>query len=303
MDMKTVLAGITDGKKKKIILDTDTYNEVDDQFALAYTMLNPGQFELLSVNAAPFLNSRSTSAADGMEKSYREIFNIMNLTDPEMAKKIPVYRGSERFLTSKEDFVPSAACDNIVNTVMNAPEGETIYIVAIGAITNVASAIRKEPEIARRAVLVWLGGQALDRPDTREFNLKQDVPGAQIVFDSGIALLQIPCDGVCSSFITSIPEVEYYLRGKNALCDYLCDIVKSYPRPEYAYGWSKVIWDVTALAVFTTPKAMEKVIIPRPYITSDCRYAFDAAREPYIYVRKIRRDPIYADLFQKLANK
>lgn len=303
MEMKNVLASVIDGTRKKVILDTDTYNEVDDQFALAYTMLNADKLELLSVNAAPFLNSRSTSAADGMEKSYREIFNIMNLTDPEMAKNIPVYRGSERFLTSKEDLVESPAADNIVNTVMNAPEGETIYIIALGAITNVASAIRKEPKIAEKAVLVWLGGNALDRPDTKEFNLKQDIPGAQIVFDSGIALLQIPCDGVCSSFITSIPEVEYYLRGKNALCDYLCDIVKSYPKPEYAYGWSKVIWDVTAVANFTVPKAMEKVIIPRPFITPDCRYAFDAAREPYIYVRKIRRDPIYADLFKILANK
>ena len=60
-----------------IILDTDTYNEIDDQYALAYAMLSKKKINLLSVNAAPFDNSRSSGPADGMEKSYNEIFNII----------------------------------------------------------------------------------------------------------------------------------------------------------------------------------------------------------------------------------
>ncbi len=287
------------GKRKKIILDTDTFNEVDDQFALSYAMLSPDRVQIVSVNAAPFLNSRSTSAADGMEKSYREIFRIMELTDPALAATIPVYRGSTRFMTSKTDLVESEASDNIINTVMTSEEPVTI--VAVGAITNVASAIVKCPDIVKKTGVVWLGGHALERPDTKEFNLKQDIPGAQVLFDSGIPLLQIPCDGVCSQFITTVPELEYYLRGKNALCDYLCDITAGYTKDPY--GWSKVIWDVTAVAAITKPEALEKVVIPRPYVTSDCRWAFDSARKPYIYVRKIRRDPIYADLFRKLSEK
>jgi len=299
MNVYDVLNELRDGTRKKIILDTDCYNEVDDQYALAYAMLSPDKIEILSVNAAPFLNSRSTSAGDGMEKSYNEIFRIMKLTDPEMADKIPVYRGSERFMGPDKQAVESPACDNIINTVMNSDE--RVYIVAIGAITNVASALVKCPEIAEKAVLIWLGGHALERPDTMEFNLKQDIPSAQVVFDSGIALLQIPCDGVCSQFITTIPEVEYYLRGKNDLCNYLCDITAGYTKDPY--GWSKVIWDVTAIAAITVPKAEETVIFPRPYVTSDGHWAFNNARKPYMYVRKIRRDPIYADLFRKLANK
>ena len=56
------------------------------------------------------------------------------------------------FATTKD------AADNIINTVMNSDE--RIYIVAIGAITNVASAIIKCPEIANKAVVIWLGGHA-----------------------------------------------------------------------------------------------------------------------------------------------
>ena len=69
---------ICSDKKHKIILDTDAYNEVDDQFCIAYCMLAKEKIDLLSINAAPFLNNRSTSAGEGMEKSYNEIFKVMN---------------------------------------------------------------------------------------------------------------------------------------------------------------------------------------------------------------------------------
>lgn len=297
MTMEALKAALHDGTKKKIILDTDTYNEIDDQFALAYAMLSPDKVDLLSVNAAPFLNSRSTSAADGMEKSYNEIFRIMKLVDPDA--NIPVYRGSTSFLTDKNTPVESPACDNIINTVMNSDE--LVYIVAVGAITNVASAIIKCPEIVNRTVVIWLGGHALHWQDTREFNLKQDVAAAQIVLDSKVPFVQIPCNGVCTEFLTTVPELEYYLRGKNELCDYLIDIVRSYTKKPY--GWSKVVWDVTAIAAIVQPSALDMVIIPTPILTNDCHFAKDDARHPFIYVRRIRRDPIYADMFEKLANK
>lgn len=282
-----------------IILDTDTYNEIDDQFALAYAMLSNQRVKLLSVNAAPFKNNRSESAADGMEKSYNEIFNIMRLTDADAASQVQVYRGSKRFMNSNKDIVESDACDNIINTVMSR---ETpVVIVAIGAITNVASALVKAPEIAERCAVIWLGGHALERPDTKEFNLRQDIPGAQVLFDSSVPLLQIPCDGVCSSFITTPAELDYYLKGKNELCDYLCSITGDYIHRGYAS--SKVVWDVTAIGCITVPSSMEIVEIPRPYLTSDCRYSFDNARHHYLYVRKIRRDPLYADLFKRLSEK
>lgn len=295
--MKNILRDIKSPSVKSIILDTDTFNEIDDQFALAYAMLSLDRIKLLSVNAAPFLNSRSTSPADGMMKSYNEIRRIMSLVDPEA--DIPYYKGSETFLVDKNVPVESEAADNIINTVMNS--SETVYIVAIGAITNVASAIIKCPALAERAVVIWLGGHALTYKDTKEFNLYQDVMSAQVVFDSGIPLIQIPCAGMCTEFVTTIPELEYYLRGKNELCDYLVDIVRSYTKKPYA--WSKVIWDVTAVAVLVRPEAFRYSMLPRPYVTLEGRYAFDGEREPYIYVNKLSRDPIYADLFTKLSNK
>lgn len=297
MNINEILQEIRSDSIKNIILDTDTYNEIDDQFALAYAMLSKDKVNILSVNAAPFLNSRSTSPEDGMLKSYNEIFKIIKLTDPNSS--IPVYKGSSSFLKSKNKPVESDAANNIINTVLSSES--TIYIVAIGAITNVASAIIKCPEITKKCALVWLGGHSLHSPNTREFNLYQDICASQVVFDSKIPLIQIPCDGVCSEFITTLPELEYYLRGKNELCDYLIDIVKDYSMGRYCY--SKVIWDVTALATLIKPDALQFVTLPAPILNDGGRYSFDPSRHQYIYVRKIKRDPIYADLFGKLANK
>ncbi len=282
---------------KAVILDTDAYNEIDDQYTIAYAMLSPDRVRLLAITAAPFFNSRSVSPADGMEKSYEEIKHIVGLVNP--AADIPIYRGSEKYLPNAKEPVESDAARAIVRLVRES--NETVYIVAIGAITNVASALLMAPDIAEKAVLVWLGGHALHFPHNREFNLYQDVPGAQVVFDSKIPLVQIPCNGVCTEFVTTIPEVEYYLKGKNPLCNYLVELTRAY-NAKGVKAWSKIIWDVTAMAAIVRPDTLEMVEIPRPIITDHANYAFDMARDHYIYVRRIRRDPLYADLFTKLEN-
>ena len=89
MTLQEILSDIKSDRRKKVILDTDTYNEIDDQYAVAYCYLSD-KIDLLSVNAAPFLNDRRTSYADGMEKSYQEAKKTLALVDPDYTT--PVYR-------------------------------------------------------------------------------------------------------------------------------------------------------------------------------------------------------------------
>lgn len=63
--------------KLSMVLDTDTYNEIDDQFALAYALLSGERLNVEAVYAAPFHNERSVSPGDGMEKSYEEILRVL----------------------------------------------------------------------------------------------------------------------------------------------------------------------------------------------------------------------------------
>ncbi len=59
-----------------MVLDTDTYNEIDDQFAVVYSLLSE-KMTVEAIYAAPFFNSRSSGPGDGMQKSYEEIVRLL----------------------------------------------------------------------------------------------------------------------------------------------------------------------------------------------------------------------------------
>ena len=67
--------------------------------------------------------------------------------------------------------------------------------------------------------------------------------------------------------------------------------------------WSKVIWDVTAVAAIVAPETLDMVTMPRPIVTDSENYAFDMGNPHYVYVRRIKRDALYADLFRRLTDK
>ena len=64
--------------KVDVVLDTDAYNEIDDQYAISLMMKSNEKFNVKALYAAPFLNAKSTSPKDGMEKSYNEILNLLS---------------------------------------------------------------------------------------------------------------------------------------------------------------------------------------------------------------------------------
>ena len=56
--------------KVRMVLDTDTYNEIDDQFAVVQALISPDRLAVEAIYAAPFDNNRSSGPGEGMEKSY-----------------------------------------------------------------------------------------------------------------------------------------------------------------------------------------------------------------------------------------
>ncbi len=83
--------------------------------------------------------------------------------------------------------------------------------MAIGAVTNIASALLLNPEIADNIVIVWLGGHARHWHDTKEFNMMQDIAAARVVMGSSAPFVQLPCFGVVSEFSVSAPELRHWL--------------------------------------------------------------------------------------------
>ena len=294
----SVPCGIADA-----VLDTDAYNEVDDQYAIAYMLKSPDRVNLKAIYAAPFSNPKSGyNAGKGMELSYEEIKSILSLAK----KDIPLYKGSESFLKNEKAPAISEAANNLASLAMSYSKEKPLYVVAIGAITNVASALLINPEIKDRIVVVWLGGHGLHFGDTKEFNMFQDIAAARAVMGSGVPFVQLPCMGVVSEFRLSGAEVEKWLLNKTPLSDYLgAYTVKE--AESYAKGkpWTRVIWDVCAVAWLFNENGrflrsrIEKIRLP----DYNGQYEAEPTEHSMRYVYCVNRDELMYDLITRITEE
>ena len=285
-----------------LALDTDAYNEVDDQFAVAHALRSEHTVEALY--AAPFHNNRSDGPADGMAKSYEEIGRVLD----RLGESRPVFRGAERYMDGVDDPVESPAVADLLERA-HADRDGPLYVVAIGAATNVASAIATDPSIREEVVVVWLGGTPHGWHTAAEFNLSQDIPAARVLFDSGVPLVHVPTVNVAEHVRTTLPELRALFGdangadggegddGAGGIGQFLVDRVAGYEGAGER-AWSKVIWDLAATAVLATPGAVESVRVPSPMLTDGETWSHDAARHDVRVVRGLDRDAVFRDLVE-----
>lgn len=286
--------------KVDVVLDTDTYNEIDDQFALAYLIQSEDKLNLKAVYAAPFFNHHSISPKDGMERSYDEIFNCYKLMKENRFDNV-TFKGADSFLKDEKTPVISDAVKDLVERSKDYSEENPLYVIGIAAATNIASAILLDETIVERIVVLWLGGLSYDWHDNQSFNSGQDIAAARVLLNSGVPLVQFPGKNVISAFTTTGPELEYWLKGKNEFCDYM--IEKTAEEARICYGgrvWSRAIWDVVPVAWLLDGDFMLDTLVKSPIMQYNNYYSFDPRRHFIKYVYRIERDNLMDDLFTKL---
>jgi inosine-uridine nucleoside N-ribohydrolase len=284
--------------KVRMVLDTDTYNEIDDQFAVVYALLSKEKLDVEALYAAPFSNSRSDGPEDGMEKSYEEILRLLDRLDLEPEGF--VFKGSRQYLEDIKKPVESPAALDLIERARTASPENPLYVVAVGAITNVASAILMEPSIINNIVVVWLGGNSIHWHHQREFNYRQDLNSSRLILDCGVPFMQLPCTPVVTHLATTLPEMDFYLKGRGAIGDYLLEIFKEYEKDHYA--WSKVLWDMTAVAWLINGDWTPSHLIHSPIATDQYTFSFDDSRHFIRAAYHIRRDAIFGDFFHKIED-
>ncbi len=275
-------------KKERInvILDTDTYNECDDQFALAYMIKSQDIFNIEAITVAPYSHKeRNETVTRGREKSYNEILKICNWLNFDTTNK--VFKGAE----------DNDAINKIIEIALR---NNKTYIMAIGAITNIALAIKQEPKIIDKIEVIWLGGHSLLQDNNLEFNFKQDVNAVRIVFDSKVKLTIIPCKNVASNLRTSIYELNFYLKDKNELCNYLID--RFYNDGYHGIQERRVIWDISVIAYMINKNWFTSQEISCPKIKDDTSYELTTDHHKVTIINYIDVDKVYNDLFRKLGD-
>ena len=283
-----------------MVLDTDTYNEIDDQFALVHAMLSPEAVEVQGVYAAPYLNSRSGDPEEGMEESHEEILRLFDLLG--LRPDGLVFRGSRRFMGPEPAIVDSPAVEHLLELTM--AEERPLYVVAIGAPTNIASAlleaVRRGLDIAERLRVVWLGGQPFHADSAREFNLYQDPIASQVLLERSPSLVHVACNGVSSHLLTTLAELEAHLEGQSPLGDYLTALVRDYQADHF--GWAKEIWDLAATAYVINPAWIPTRVVNSPRLNPETlQWEPRTSELPVREATMVYRNPIFQDLLRKVA--
>lgn len=279
-------------QKVNVILDTDAYNECDDQFAISYLLKSQDKFNIEAITVAPYHHDNNISIEEGTEKSYNEIIKICNWLNFDSTDK--VFKGSTDYLAN--DYNEENDAVNKIIEIAN--KNDKTYILAIGVITNVAIAIKKEPQIVNKIEIVWLGGNSFLCKDNKEFNFRQDIQAVKTVFESRVKLTIMPCKNVASNLRTSIYELEHFLKGKSELCDYLCQ--RFYNDGIHGIQERRVIWDISVIAYMINKEWFETEEISCPNINEDTSYELTENNHKITVVNYLNVDKIFKDLFKKL---
>ena len=345
----------------RCVIDTDTRNEIDDQFALTWALLSQDKLDIEAIYAAPYsfrervrtvrhadrirkstgeataheralLASHSrllehldelginvhndtqmdpqgvvmVTAAQGMELSYHEILLVCEKMGIDFADR--VFRGSDRYLESYEEPVESDAVAHLIATAKTASAADPLHVVAIGAPTNVASALLLAPEIINNIVVSWTAGYPTTVTGVVQasFNMEQDIKASQLLFDSGVPLVYLPGFHVGAQLSVSLPEVETWVRGKGAIGDYLHWLFIHNPHhPRHGivdhFGRTWIVWDLINFAWLISPDWVPTFMTDAPYLSDGCQwYRKDRPRHPIREGLDINRDAIYRDFFRKL---
>jgi inosine-uridine nucleoside N-ribohydrolase len=285
----------------EFVLDTDTYNELDDVYALIYALRSAPRLKLAAVYAAPFHNHRSKGPADGMQRSFEEIHRVMPWAQVEGLP--PVFRGAKEWFDPRgQPALTEAAKDLIERARSRQADQPPLYVVGIAALTNVACALFHAPDIATKIALLWLGGHPPYWPSAQEFNLKGDLAASRFIFDSEVPLVHFPCGHVAVQLRTTLAEMERFLSPQTTPG---CHLLKMYQDFETldlkGLAMSKPIWDLAPVAWLVNPEWFQTKASPRPSISADITWCLDSGGPNYLHAFSVQRDPVFADFFRKVS--
>ncbi len=240
----------------------------------------------------------------GMERSHDEILKVYDLL--QMPTQGRVFRGSPGYLAGTSAPMDSEAVRHLIQTAREHPGDDPLYVVAIGCVTNVASALLMAPDIVHKIVVVWTAGYPSHASHTNfALNLEQDLLASQVLFNSGVPLVYLPGYHVGAQLRLSLAEMERYVQGRGAIGHYLHHLFTHNPLWDFlgldgsgAHSW--VIWDFINFAWLMNPAWVPSGLVNTPLLGDDRRWHAQAGRPLMREAHAVARDAIFNDFFSKL---
>jgi purine nucleosidase len=243
---------------------------------------------------------------DGMQRSFDEIVRVFELLCLPHAGR--VFRGGAAYLANEQTPLMSEAALHLIAAARATPaDSEPLYVVAIGCVTNIASALLAAPDIARRIVVIWTAGFPSHAPEINfSLNLEQDMAASRVLFDSGVPLIYLPGFHVGAQLRLSLPEMTLHVQPCGAMGSYLHRLYLNNPLADFggfdvhapAFSW--VIWDVINIAWLLNPDWVPSGLVSTPGLSDDRRWIARPDAPPMREAHAVARDAIFGDFFDTL---
>lgn len=199
---------------QKIIIDTDPGQ--DDAVAILLALASPDEIEVLGVTAVAGnvpLSLTERNARIVCELAGRPDIAVYAGCDHPLKRKLVTAEhvhgktglDGPKLPEPKIKLQEKHGVDFIIDTIMQEP-GNSVSLCPLGPLTNIASAILKQPKIVSRIKqIVLMGGAYFEVGNitpTAEFNIFVDPDAAKIVFEAGIDMVAMPLDVTHKALVT-----------------------------------------------------------------------------------------------------
>ncbi len=300
--------------KYTVIFDTDANNELDDQHAQIYLLFNGNDFVVkgITVNA--------THSGGEIANHYQEAERILKLS--QLDGKVPLYSGANgdfeeiRNRIYDDDFDGKAAVDFIIEEALNIKD-QKLVLIPVGKLTNIALALLKQPSIAEKIRIVWLGS---NYPKPGEYNQDNDIPSMNYVLStkapfemvtvryeepSGTAAITVTQAQINESMPGRGPRIEDPITGRHGgtyhtFGDYSVSLFEHIDY--HSEARERALFDVAAVAVIKNPAWGKVREHPAP-IYEDSVWVEQPENERKIMIwENFDKESIVQDLFHALDN-
>lgn len=201
------LAGHAACAAEPVVVDLDLGDDIDDAFALALLVASP-EFDVVGASTAwgdtPLrvrMTQRFLHAFGREDIPVAQGIVTPNATPFSQARWALRWPADGKPVPGSIDLLLKAAADR----------PGAVTLLALGPLTNVAAALRRDPQRFRQfRRIVMMGGSvrrgygraqyAPPTPPAREYNVGADVAAAQAVFASGVPIVMFPLDATLVQF-------------------------------------------------------------------------------------------------------
>lgn len=265
-------------EKVRVLLDTDANNEIDDQHAIAYLLLSGDAFvvEGLTVN-------RTDNGGD-IEEQAKEAERIVKLCT--LHPQLAVTRGASGSFDEIAPHLAELGFDgadavNLIIARAHSVSTQKLVLLPIGKLTNIALALKKDPGIAGKVKVVWLGS---NYPDPGEYNLDNDIASVNFVLDtdvefemavvrygaaSGTSAVRVTPQDLVENLAGKGPRAASPVTGRNGgtfvhFGDYSINLLEHIDL--YGDPPSRALYDMAAVAIVKNSTWAEARKVPAPIL-------------------------------------